>query len=813
MVDFSQRLRSTAAAALLVMLTLPGCGGGGGGADGGATPTPTPAPATPAGTYTVGGTATGLTGTLVLQNKGGDDLSVNGGTFTFATPLAGGGAYDVTILTQPDKQRCFVTSGAGTSGANVSNISIACASQMGGAMQGVALNLAPTVSTLAGTADPAADGVGAAARFSSPYGVVSDGLNLFVADWRNSKIRKVVIATGAVSTLAGSTLGDADGIGAVAQFKRPSGIAIDSTGANLYVADMFAHRIRKIVIATGAVSTLAGSGAVGATDATGTAASFNSPFGITIDSTDSNLYVADSNNLKIRKIVLATAAVSSFTGAANTQGSLGAADGAGTAASFRTLTGITNDGSNLYVADLGNAKIRAISIATQVVSSVTGDFGSSSPPGATDGANVAARLSNPYGITTDGVNLYVADAGNNKIRVVALSNGATSSLTGTANTRGTQGFADGTGAAATFSQPLGVTAAGGKLYVADHDNNTIRSIAIATAEVTTLAGNANPAANGTGAVARFIAPRHLASDGTHLYVADTGNHIIRKITIASEAVSTLAGSGAAGETDGTGAAAQFNAPQGITTDGSNVYVTDTLNNKIRQIAIATGVVTTLAGGGGAARAADGTGPAASFASPNGITTDGVNLYVADWGNNKIRKIVIATGAVTSQTGAANVAAAAGSADGAGAAATFNGPQGITTDGTHLYVADTLNRKIRKIVIATGAVSSLTGAANATAGLGVADGSGTLATFAGPVAITTDGTHLYVVDTGNNKVRKIVIATAVVSSLTGAASTATATGFIDGTGAAATFNQPSGITSDGANLFVSEVGNSVIRKIK
>ena len=812
MVDFSQRLRSTAAAALLVMLTLPGCGGGGGGADGGATPTPTPAPATPAGTYTVGGTATGLTGTLVLQNKGGDDLSVNGGTFTFATPLAGGGAYDVTILTQPDKQRCFVTSGAGTSGANVSNISIACASQMGGAMQGVALNLAPTVSTLAGTADPAADGVGAAARFSSPYGVVSDGLNLFVADWRNSKIRKVVIATGAVSTLAGSTLGDADGIGAVAQFKRPSGIAIDSTGANLYVADMFAHRIRKIVIATGAVSTLAGSGAVGATDATGTAASFNYPFGITIDSTDSNLYVADSNNLKIRKIVLATAAVSSFTGAANTQGSLGAADGAGTAASFRTLTGITNDGSNLYVADLGNAKIRAISIATQVVSSVTGDFGSSSPPGATDGANVAARLSNPYGITTDGVNLYVADAGNNKIRVVALSNGATSSLTGTASTRGTFGFADGTGVAATFSQPLGVTAMGGKLYVADHGNNTLRSITIATGAVTTLAGSADPQADGAGAAARFSAPWQVASDGTHLFVADTENNLIRKVVIATGAVTTLAGAGITGMADGTGAAAIFNTPYGITTDGTHVYVADTVNHKIRKIVIATGVVTTLAGGTDPG-VADGTATAASFNAPVSITTDGVNLYVADTQNHKIRKIVIATGAVTSLTGSANLVSLLGSADGTGLAATFNRPQGITTDGVNLYVADTNNNKIRKIVIATGAVSSVTGSPNLVSAAGAVEGAGAAATFFQPQGITTDGVNLYVADTGNNKVRKIVIATAVVSSLTGAASTATATGFIDGTGAAATFNQPSGITSDGANLFVSEVGNSVIRKIK
>ena len=811
MIDFSQRLRSTATAALWMMFTLAGCGDGGGSGGGGATPQPQPTPTT--GTYTISGTATGLNGTLVLQNNAGDNLAVTGSTFSFATALASGGAYKVSVLTQPDKQRCFVSSGAGTASANVSSIAIACASQQGGAMQGIALNLAPTVSTLAGTADKAADGVGAAAKFNLPYGVASDGVSLFVADFTNSKIRKVVIATGAVSTLAGSgVFGSVDGMGAAAQFANPSGIVIDSTGSNLYVADTHGHQIRKIVIATGAVSTLAGSGAVGATDATGTTASFNQPGGITLDSTDSNLYVADTLNLKVRKIVLATAAVSSFTGTANTKGNLGAADGAGAAASFGMLTGITNDGSNLYVADLGNSKIRTISIATQVVSSLTGNFGTASPPGATDGAGVAARFSNPYGMATDGVNLYVADSGNNKIRVVALSNGATSSLTGTASTRGTFGFADGTGVAATFSQPLGVTAMGGKLYVADHGNNTLRSITIATGAVTTLAGSADPQADGAGAAARFSAPWQVASDGTHLFVADTENNLIRKVVIATGAVTTLAGAGITGMADGTGAAAIFNTPYGITTDGTHVYVADTVNHKIRKIVIATGVVTTLAGGTDPG-VADGTATAASFNAPVSITTDGVNLYVADTQNHKIRKIVIATGAVTSLTGSANLVSLLGSADGTGLAATFNRPQGITTDGVNLYVADTNNNKIRKIVIATGAVSSVTGSPNLVSAAGAVEGAGAAATFFQPQGITTDGVNLYVADTGNNKVRKIVIATAVVSSMTGAASTATVGGFADGTGAAATFNQPSGITSDGANLFVSEIGNSVIRKIE
>lgn len=174
---------------------------------------------------------------------------------------------------------------------------------------------------------------------------------------------------------------------------------------------------------------------------------------------------------------------------------------------------------------------------------------------------------------------------------------------------------------------------------------------------------------------------------------------------------------------------------------------------------------------------------------------------------------IALNLSTAVTTLAGTAGTSGSTDDTGAAARFNSPESITTDGTNLYVSDRFNYKIRKIVIATGAVSSLTGAANAAAGQGVADGSGTTATFADLVGITTDGSYLYVVDSGNNKIRKIDIATAMVSSLTGAANTTGARGFADGSGTAATFNGPYDVTSDGASLYVTEYGNGVIRKIQ
>jgi hypothetical protein len=177
-------------------------------------------------------------------------------------------------------------------------------------------------------------------------------------------------------------------------------------------------------------------------------------------------------------------------------------------------------------------------------------------------------------------------------------------------------------------------------------------------------------------------------------VADTTSHTIRQIVIATGVVSTVAGSaGVIGSTDATGIAVRFNYPTTVTTDGTNLYVVDTNNNTIRKVVIATGVVTTLAGSAGLSGSTDGTGTAARFNGPMGLATDGTNLYVSDHISNTIRKMVIATGAVTTLAGSAGVI---GSTDGTGTAARFYHTVGITTDGTNLYVADYGNHTIRKI---------------------------------------------------------------------------------------------------------------------
>lgn len=696
-------------------------------------------------------TVSGINTAASISIAGGE-YSIDGGDFTSTSGTVRNGqtvaVKVISATTVETETRADITIGGITSSFLVTTT----------AVQLTPLNIAGAVTTFAGI-PPGADGIGAAARFRSPTGSVSDGTYLYVADTLNHKIRKIEIATGVVTTLAGSgLLGDANGTGMAASFNEPKGITIN--GTHLYVTDYGSSKIRKIEIATGIVTSLAVSAGV-----------FFYPTGIATDGT--YLYVADSYHNQIRKIDMATSDVTTLAGS----GGWGeAVDGTGTKARFWYPTGIIIDGAHLYVADTNNNKIRKIDIVTGTVTTVAG-------------------IREPNGITTDGSYLYVTEFSNHKISKINIATGVVTRFAG----GDSSGRADGVGIAAGFNYPAGISINGAHLYVADSNNHAIRTIEIATSTVTTLAGSPSNSADGAGAAVSFDEPTGITTDGSHFYVTDKRSHKIRKIEKATGVVTTLAGSGLGGDTDGTGALVSFNEPTGITTDDANLYVVDTYNDKIRKIEIATGIVTTLAGGGMGA-GVDGIGTEASFNEPHGITTDGTHLYVADTYNHKIRKIDIATGVVTTFAGNGT----GDGVDGAGIVAGFRYPFGITTDGVYLYVADSYNHNIRKIAIATGVVTTLAGGS-----VGSADGTGAAAGFFGSEGITTDGTYLYIADTQNNKIRQIEIATGVVTTLGGSDSE----GIDDGVGAAAKFRKPSGITTDGFALFVTDTENNTIRKIE
>jgi hypothetical protein len=322
-------------------------------------------------------------------------------------------------------------------------------------------------------------------------------------------------------------------------------------------------------------------------------------------------------------------------------------------------------GGNVYVADSGNQTIRKMTPGS-VVTTFAGAPGYS---GAADGTGSAARFAGPRGVAADGAgNVYVV--GYQTIRMVTPA-GVVTTLAGTG---GQAGSVDATGAAARFNGPWGVTVDWvGNVYVADTDNHTIRKVTPAGV-VTTLAGAAGSpgSADGTGSFARFNSPHDVAVDGSgNVYVADSSNHTIRKVTPGG-VVTTLAGTAlVAGSVDGTGSTARFNLPWGVTVDGSsNVYVADWTNQTIRKVTPA-GVVTTLAGKAGLAGAVDGTGSAARFYYPRGVTVDEEhNVYVAEYYNQLIRKVT-SDGVVTTLAGATGVLQ--GAVDGTGSAARFKGP--------------------------------------------------------------------------------------------------------------------------------------------
>ena len=633
------------------------------------------------------------------------------------------------------------------------------------------------------------DGRGPAAHFDLPAGMVAGGNgNLYVADSSNHTIRKVT-RSGVVTTLAGSPqqAGAAEGSGSEARFNRPSDVALDFEG-NIFVADSGNQTIRKIT-PVGDVRTFCGiAGTAGSADGDPATARFTYPTGLAIGA-DATVYVVDSYSHTIRKIS-SEGMTSTLAGSA---GQIGAADGPGTEARFKYPLSIAVDSNGfLYVTDEGNHVLRKITpdgVVTTLAGSVS-EFG-----GSANGTGSAARFNRPQGVKVDAAGtIFVVDHSNQAIRKVTT----TGTVTTPAGTAGSFGFANGLGNAARFWNPSGLALAGdGTLFISEWGNQDIRMMTNAGL-VSSFAGGPlrSGNANGLGTAARFNEPEAVTVDneGT-LYVADTRNNLIRKITSTGQA-STLAG-GSSGFSDGTGSAARFRSPRGIAVDnGGNIYVSDSGNHIIRRITGA-GVVSTFAGTPGAQGNVNGQGTAARFYGPAGMVVDSAgNLYVADETANTIRKIT-AGGLVTTAAGSA---LSAGSEDGPAAMARFYRPWGVAVDGGGaVLITDRINNTIRKLTPG-GQVITIAGR---TGREGTDDGAGDVARFAAPagVAVSASG-DAFVSDSLNNRVRKITPA-GVVSTIGG--STAFMIG--DGGGPLARFYLPIGLTATPAGtVYVADTAN-------
>jgi len=587
--------------------------------------------------------------------------------------------------------------------------------------------------------------------------------------------------------------GSVDATGVHARFNEPYAIVAGPDGS-VYVTDSASGTVRRIS-PSGDVTTVAGRpGADGAFDGVGHDGHMSSPRGIARDASG-NLYVSNWGTSVIRKITPA-GAVTTYVGRPYQHGFT---NGPPSVATFNHPAGLAFDSSgNLYVADQQNHMIRKITPGGGVQSFA----GAPGVEGYANGTGINARFRYPTGLAfgPDGT-LYVADRGNHVIRKIDAF-GTVSLLAGEPLVPGDD---DGSGVFANFRSPEGLTVdASGAIYVADTANSVIRKVT-STGVVTTFAGT-GVAGNSDGELwnARFGQPSGITvAPGGSIYVSDRGTHAIRRV--AELFVTTHAGAPPeAGLVNGASASARFAGPTGVATDATgNVYVADRDNFVIRMIT-PTGSVSTVAGAGVPGHV---NGPAldARFRSPTSLTVHGSAVFITDeWASHTIRKLVTGTSTVLTIAG---TDLSPGSEDGPGTTARFDEPSDAATDASgNIYITDSDNHTIRKIAN-DGTVSTFAGLAGVS---GTTDATGSSARFNDPYSIVRVGSNLFVVDRGNHSIRKITLDGAVVTTFAG---TTGVIGFEDGVGEAAGFYAPHGIGADTAgNLYVSEPVRYRIRKI-
>ncbi|MSP92469.1 MAG: hypothetical protein EXR79_11830 [Myxococcales bacterium] len=629
------------------------------------------------------------------------------------------------------------------------------------------------VTTVAGSTKGFADGKGAAAKFSAPAGITVDlAGNAFVSDRDNFRIRKVA-PDGQVTTLAGSILGHLDGLGSAALFKGPEGIAFGVDGS-LIVADTSAHAIRRVTLA-GSVTTLAGGNGSGYRDGLGAArAQFYSPRSVAVDKAG-NIYVADSENARVR-LVRPDGNVRTIAGS----GIPGTAVGVGVIPSLYWPRSVNLDPQGrVLVVDTKNHRVRRLVYVGATCNdgnACTLDVcdpkvGCSHPPAADAEACAGggpcqvgtcdAKLGRctyapaPNGKVCDGPGLCQQQCGGGGCM--------TGALVTTAAGTGAAGAGDGAALKTDAGEPRGLAFdAAGALWFTDGVGCRVRKLT-PDGVVVTVAGSTCGYAEGNGAAAKFNAPSDIAFDGVgQAYVADTGNHRIRKV-LPDGTVSTYAGS-TAGFKDDVGTLAQFNGPAGLAVSAAGeVFVADENNHRIRRIGT-DGKVTIYAGAPPAVAASsaagftDGPAATARLTNPKAIARDAAGrIWVADAGNNRIRRIDL-DGSITTIAGAA-----AGLLNGRGRLGSrFSFPVGITllADGSAV-VADQGNHLVRR-VWDDGRSQTLAGST-----AGFLDGFGSEVQFNKPWGVAVDklGT-LFVADTNNRRVRKVSLQLKTCTELAG-----------------------------------------------
>ncbi|HVW85463.1 MAG TPA: BACON domain-containing carbohydrate-binding protein, partial [Bryobacteraceae bacterium] len=664
------------------------------------------------------------------------------------------------------------------------------------------------------------------ASLNSPRAVIVDAYgDLFLADASSQRVRRVDGVTGIITTVAGTgslgVTGDG-GLATAALLNTPSALALDPMG-NLLIADSGNSRIRRVDASTGNITTVAGNGCCGFAGDGGAAKSalLNSPAGIAADKAG-NLYIADTSDNRIRRVdavtgVITTIAGSSFPGFSGD-------GGPSAAASLNAPAGLVigNDG-NLYFADRSNLRIRVVDLSSpQVILSAA----SAAVPVSSGTGNVGLTIS-PAGsawiATSDAAWLTLttpSGTGDGTVGYAFTANNSLSARTGTISVLGQTLTVTQAAAAVTLSAAYASTApaagSGTVLLTVAPSAPWTASSNSSWLTVTPASGNGTTTiawtctAN-TSTAARTAILTIAGELFTFVQLGSSGSYTPWGPGTSPGQITAIAGNGTAGFSGDGGAspAAQLNQAGGVAIDAkANLYIADSLNNRIRKVDPVTHVITTVAGNGSGGSAGDG-GPATSaqLHGPQGLAVDARgNLFIADTLNSRIRRVDSATGTITTVAGSAPCCGYGGDGGLATAASLYN-PKAVALDaGGNLFIADTNNGRIRRVDASTGIITTVAGYCCGYNGDGIP---AVFATLNSPQGIALDsGGNLYIADQTNMRVRRVDAATGIISTVAGNGQCCTP----GDNGPAISANlYPAGVAVDlSGNLFIST--SSGIRRV-
>jgi sugar lactone lactonase YvrE len=641
--------------------------------------------------------------------------------------------------------------------------------------------------------------------------------NIYIADYSNNRVRKVSYSSNQITTVAGNSIQGYNGdniIATSASLNNPKGIALDSLG-NIYIADCGNNRIRKITVSSGIITTIAGDGTNGYNGDTiiATSAKLNNPTSIALDSYG-NIYIADYYNHRIRKVIANTGII--YTVAGTGINGFSGDGGLATSAKLNYPKGviIDNQGS-IYIADLSNHRIRKVTANTGKIYTVAGN-GTAGFSG--DGSSATlAKLNQPSGIAVDASqNIYIADLNNHRIRKVTFSTQKISTIAG----NGTSNYNDNIAAITSgLNFPNNVSLdSSGNVIIADDYNARVRKVTVISGIINTIAGNGTDGFSGDNIQAtntRLYDPFGVALDTSgNIFISDRSNHRIRKVSSTTGIIKTIAGVGTNGFNGDGGISdtSKISYPSGIALDKhGNIYFADFGNHRIRKITASSGIISSIAGNGVQGYNGDGIiATSAKLNSPNGIAIDEYNnIYIADGGNSRIRKVSASSGIITTIAGN-GISGFSGDSNLA-INAMINNPRGVAIDKYgNIFILDSYNMRIRKVTASSGIITTIAG--NDTCGF---NGDGIIATTAmlcNPIGIAIDTLdNIFITDNINCRIRVIAANSGLIYTFAG-------TGSNDNSGdsisaISAKISQPTGISIDASsNIYFAESKNFRIRKV-